>query len=302
MLEDAPREGQTGKQPTRPRDQARMGRKLGFAFRFLLSATSPLRRLARRIAFLHPLEGFLVRILFGSGRRAPRRVLAGPLRGAIFRLDPSISADRHMWLGIYEAPVLETLGQELRRVGAQCAYDIGAGYGYHTLFLSRVLDGGKVISFEPNPSSLEILWAAVADNAVQNVEVVEVGVGTHTGSVIFKPGAISLHGRIVRGSSNVRDGDLSALTTIPMMSLDEFVFDRRNPPPDLLKIDVEGAELDVLRGGERVLQIHRPVVVCELHGSQCEDDVRAILSTYGYAFHVVARRGDAIHILARPSA
>lgn len=302
MLENAPKEGPTGGEPTRPRDQARMGRKVGFAFRFLLSATSPLRRFVRRMPLLHPLEGFLMRILFGSGKRAPRRVLGGPLRGAVFMLDPSISADRHMWLGIYEAAVLETLGHELRRVGARCAYDIGAGYGYHTLFLSRVLDRGRVISFEPNPSSLEILWAMVADNAVRNVEVIEAGVGAHAGSVMFRPGAISLHGRIVRGPSNVRDDGPSALTTVPMTSLDEFVFEKRNPPPDLLKIDVEGAELDVLRGGERVLQAHRPVVVCELHGLQCEDDVQAILSTYGYAFHVIARRGDAIHILARPPA
>lgn len=85
-----------------------------------------------------------------------------------------------------------------------------------------------------------------------------------------------------------------------MTALDDLV--DRLPPPTLVKIDVEGAEPDVLRGMTRTIERFSPVIVCEIHGggrAACEE----LLLRAGYAVRNIEREpGGMPHLLAMPGA
>ncbi len=65
----------------------------------------------------------------------------------------------------------------------------------------------------------------------------------------------------------------------------------RYGPPNLLKMDIEGAEVDALRGATKVLKNARPIWLIELHGSECERKVRKILVATGYQFQGLGGKG-----------
>jgi hypothetical protein len=78
----------------------------------------------------------------------------------------------------------------------------------------------------------------------------------------------------------------------------------RLPPPRVLKIDVEGAEASVLRGGQRLLSGHKPIIYCEAHDSYNADTLAQILHAHGYSLYNFDNRAEgklaraAFHTLA----
>ncbi len=84
-------------------------------------------------------------------------------------------------------------------------------------------------------------------------------------------------------------------TPTPCVSLDDFV--RDHPVPDAIKCDVEGAEIEVLRGAEQLLRTRHPWIICELHSETKDRDSRELLRLLGYALKSV----DVNHVFALPS-
>lgn len=78
------------------------------------------------------------------------------------------------------------------------------------------------------------------------------------------------------------------------MSLDEFA--ALHAPPDVIKIDIEGAEARVLAGAARLLAERRPIVICEVHGREERELVRQLLRDYD-----VETLGSDWRLVARPS-
>src|SRR5579864_2668277 len=70
--------------------------------------------------------------------------------------------------------------------------------------------------------------------------------------------------------------------TVPTISLDSFVYDQGHRPPDVLKIDVEGAESRVLTGAARLLRNHAPIMVLSVHGEQQKMACLDLLDRFGY--------------------
>jgi FkbM family methyltransferase len=129
-------------------------------------------------------------------------------------------------------------------------YDCGANVGYFTLLLSRLVGStGRVFSFEPLPENLKHLRRHVDMNKRANVTIIESALSDHIGKVnFFSDGSasrISAEGNIEIGCSNIDSLDL--------------------PPPDLIKIDVEGAEVLVISGAEETLREHQPMIFLSLH-------------------------------------
>jgi hypothetical protein len=83
---------------------------------------------------------------------------------------------------------------------------------------------------------------------------------------------------------------------VTSVSLDDFA--RDHPAPRVVKIDVEGAELRVLRGAERLLREHRPILVCELHGRENREQVRGLLEGYEFSTLESERRLVAVPVRA----
>ncbi len=67
---------------------------------------------------------------------------------------------------------------------------------------------------------------------------------------------------------------------VPVTTIDNFVYEQKNPGPDIVKIDVEGAEALVLRGMKNVIRDFKPVLLCEMHGRNSE--VENVLREAGY--------------------
>jgi FkbM family methyltransferase len=151
--------------------------------------------------------------------------------------------------------------------------DVGAHVGYYTM-LSAVLAGptGRVVAFEPNPTNAHFLRRHVEINRLGNVEVDEAAVSDRTGTGRFDFGS---------GSGT---GSLSASGAIEVctVTLDE-VCANRSLTPSAVKIDVEGAEVSVLRGGLGTLRRAQPVIFLSTHGAKVHRESLDLLRGLGYA-------------------
>ena len=88
---------------------------------------------------------------------------------------------------------------------------------------------------------------------------------------------------------------MSAVATkIQCFTLDDF--GTAAPPPNAIKCDVEGAEVEVLRGASNLLRTRRPWILCEMHSESNARASRQLLSTFGYSFEQI----DDNHLLALP--
>lgn len=136
--------------------------------------------------------------------------------------------------------------------------DVGANLGIHSLVLSRCVGPtGRVAAYEPNPTTHERLRANLALNAVTNVSPVLAGLGAAAGRSGFdaKPGEFNI------GLARV---DPAGALTIEIRTVDQDVA-AMGLPVSLIKIDVEGGELDVLRGARATLLRDAPSVVLEFN-------------------------------------
>jgi len=146
-------------------------------------------------------------------------------------------------------------------------YDIGAFQGLLTLFLAR--RGREVISYEPNARNHARLLENLRLNGVNNVLVRNVGIGSKPGfarmvASPLMPGGASIEPETVAG---LLQSDQPALSEeIFVTTLDDDIQKMSLPPPDFIKLDIEGAELDALAGARNTLLRHKPQVFVELHG------------------------------------
>jgi|RhiMethySRZTD1v2_1073278.scaffolds.fasta_scaffold27225_5 FkbM family methyltransferase len=161
-------------------------------------------------------------------------------------LEASYLYDRvHAW------PELAFVAEALIEPGDLVA-DCGANHGLTgLLFARKVGSSGKVIAFEPNPRNAEIARINARVNAIDNLEIREHALGSARGTVFFRP---EMNGSVTHA------GDAGAIR-VECVTLDEAFAERA---PDLLKIDVEGYELEVLAGARRVLSA-RPKFDVEIH-------------------------------------
>lgn len=151
-------------------------------------------------------------------------------------------------------------------------FDVGAHIGYYTLLFSRLVGPeGRVVAFEPSPRNLPVLRWHVARNGCANVQVEAVAVSDETGAARFAAGTGSGTGRLAE----------SGTVEVRTIRLDDYV-DAGGPMPDVLKIDVEGAELAVLRGAVGVLRDARPAILLSTHGADVHRACIGLLREHGY--------------------
>lgn len=150
-------------------------------------------------------------------------------------------------------------------------YDIGAHWGYYSLVASRAVgDTGRVIAFEPNPENVQVIRRNIEYNQINNIECLELAIGDTCGKVLFDVGPDTGWGRISdTGKLEVECRTLDSL----MDSL---------PAPQLVKIDVEGAEEATIRGGMNLITQARPVLFIETHGDRRFQECHRLLSNLNY--------------------
>lgn len=141
------------------------------------------------------------------------------------------------------------------------AVDVGANKGSYLIWLSKAVPSGHVVAFEPQPSLANYLKKAVATFGLSNVTVESAGVSDHSGALILHiPGEGDSPGasfeEAVRNRETCRDIE------VPIYTLDGY-FSSLPGRIGAIKVDVEGHELAVFRGAERIIRESRPLVVFE---------------------------------------
>lgn len=164
--------------------------------------------------------------------------------GAVMEVEPADLIQYSVLLtGQWEPAETAALLDELR--AGDVVYDIGANVGYFTLLAAQAVGpSGHVYSFEPNPPTLARLRRNVELNSLANVTVLPLALGDRDEEITFHAvgGANS-------GASSLRDGLVgSSSTTVRLARLDDLRGEHVVRSPDVVKMDVEGAEYLALRG------------------------------------------------------
>jgi FkbM family methyltransferase len=164
--------------------------------------------------------------------------------------------------GNLESAVQEAMVRHLGRGGV--FYDIGANLGFFSLLAAHLsgLDQGRVFAFEAAPDNAEAISVNAALNRIGNVRVIAKAVSDRSG-----------HGRLQvvddqSWSKLVEYGEhpfTERVIDVELVAIDDLLASGELPPPTLVKIDVEGAELAVLSGMRATIERHRPAIICELH-------------------------------------
>jgi FkbM family methyltransferase len=193
-------------------------------------------------------------------------ILRGPLAGKKWLL---ASRSNFFW-GSYEPEQTQAFQRVIRP--GDVVFDVGAHYGYYTLLASALTGAdGKVFAFEPSPGNIPRLRKHIRVNHCENVEVLELALSDHEGTARFDNQTGS-------GTGHLSDaGQIEVHTT----TLDRVVTTR--PAPNVLKIDCEGAEVEVLKGGEKTILGAKPAIFLSTHGDALKQACVALLNEWGYS-------------------
>lgn len=186
-------------------------------------------------------------------------------------------------------------------LAGKVAYDVGAFHGIVTLFLAARC--ARVISYEPNTVNHGRLMENLRLNRLNNVTVRKLGVGSRAqhGTLVFLPlaaGGGSLEEKTVeqlkKSDAPVQSEDIEITT------LDQEIAEGNLPAPDFVKIDIEGWEIEALRGARETLERYRPALFLEMHGETIAEKKRkvaeivAFLNEAGYEDIRHVESGEAI--------
>jgi FkbM family methyltransferase len=164
-------------------------------------------------------------------------------------------------------------------------WDIGANVGIFTFAAAAQALEGRVIAVEPDPFLVNLLrrTCKVPSNRDLNIDVVPAAISSDDGVVTLKLAAKGRASNMIDGAANGHEGqDVRDTMTVPTLSLDTLL--QHVPAPDLIKVDVEGAERLVLAGARRLLTDVRPILFLEVARAN-SDSVRELLEAYRYAYY-----------------
>jgi FkbM family methyltransferase len=165
-------------------------------------------------------------------------------------------------LGDWEMPMQEIFLQYIKP--GNTIYDLGAHQGFLALLASRLVGTeGKVYSFEPLPSNYALLKKNMQINQIKNCATFYGAVTATPGFINFTISQADVSNTYVQSSPAFNAN--AQHIEVPAFSLDNLVATRLINAPDFLKIDVEGAELDVLKGATNLLKELAPIIYLETH-------------------------------------
>lgn len=170
--------------------------------------------------------------------------------------------------------------------------DLGGNVGYFSMLASRlVADNGKVLTFEPNPQNLQLIYSSQLQNKASNVMVYPYAASDT--STILRFTTVGSNGGVVTEHS----GNQNYYLLVQSVVLDEIL--RNEPRIDLIKIDIEAHEPSALRGMVNLIKTHRPKIVTEFHpwamkinNVELPEKYLEQLYNLGYKLSVILPSGD----------
>jgi FkbM family methyltransferase len=197
------------------------------------------------------------------------RGFATPINNDVFRLDYAIGSRYARYgQGAYEPSFYRPFVDRIKP--GMVVFDIGAHVGLFTLGAAkRVGPTGKVFAFEPAPATFDLLQRQICLNGWRDrIEAVRSVVSDVDATVPFYAHGTSMAASLSRENIEVLNPERLATPAgryeVSSVSIDGLCSDRK-VAPDVVKIDVEGAELRVLRGAGKLLASKRVEILCEIH-------------------------------------
>lgn len=222
------------------------------------------------------------RFLFGKVLpRAAYPVVAGPMRGTKFILG-ALAGEGGGASVYFNGMETEQTAMMLAELGAgKVFFDIGANVGYYTILASRrVGRAGVVVAFEPVLRNLVFLQQHVDLNNAGNVKILPFALSEKSSIASFSLGQNSAVGHLSE-PNGANNGQTNDLVYVPTVSLDEISV-KLNLAPDVMKIDVEGAEMEVFRGGRQTLEKVKPTIFLSTHSPELRTECLNFLGEIGY--------------------
>lgn len=174
-------------------------------------------------------------------------------------------------------------------------FDIGGNIGGFSCFIGQNVD--ETIVFEPYEPNASLLMKNLVHNQIEHT-VKNVAVGNVNDSTILnlpiseEPG--TEQGTVLE--SHPLDHDFVKNVEVGIVRLDDFMMAEDLPSPDLVKIDVEGAAVQALKGMRKCLKIHKPDIFIEAHKNS--EEIATFLKAFGYDLnYIFAKRNDSSPIL-----
>ncbi|MBK7914918.1 MAG: FkbM family methyltransferase [Chloroflexi bacterium] len=163
-------------------------------------------------------------------------------------------------LGSNERPVQAAFAQHLHE--GDVLYDIGANVGFFTLIGAKLVGpGGQVHAFEPVPENATAVRHNCEMNGMKQVVVWETAVSDQCGTGELQLAAYSGGASL---SVTTAPPDFKGILQVELTTIDTLVSSHKLPPPAMVKVDVEGAEINVFQGMTATIQTHKPIIIFEI--------------------------------------
>ena len=196
-------------------------------------------------------------------------VIKGPLRGFRWITGAAVGEAKGLSVLINMAePFQMDLAKNISSKSSIC-FDIGANVGLYTLLFARY--SKNVYAFEPLPRNISYLYKTLEINKIKNAIIVPCAVADKNGLFWFQKG-------IDYSTGKLSDQGHQPMTCI---SLDEFIM-KSNVIPNVLKIDVEGAEFRVIKGAKNLLLKYKPILFLSTHGEEIKNNCLSYLKQLNY--------------------
>ena len=231
----------------------------------------------------------LGRVMFGKVLpRMAYPVIRGPLRGARFILG-SFAGDGGGGTVFFNMIETEQTAAFISMLSAgNVLFDIGANVGYYTILGARLVGSqGKVIAVEPSVRNLVYLYKHTLLNKISNVFIISaacsdtLSLATFANGENFATGSLTNHQQEETSSERVS-------CIVPTVTVDAIV-QQLGTYPDAIKVDVEGAELSVLKGAQVTLREAKPRVFLSTHSAALRENCLKYLTDLGYTIEILSQ-------------
>jgi FkbM family methyltransferase len=234
-----------------------------------------------------------------------------PMTGVRMFFDPTGSWQQKIVTGGYDTFLFERI-RSIKPEG-KTMYDIGAHVGYHTLYFATLTgERGTVVAFEPNKANFDRIEMNVRENPALagRIRVINMAASDSAGTVTFTTNNNIESGRSTGGFLGQADTYWSkdifrakgfTDVTVDTITIDQMPAKLNIPAPDIMKIDVEGAEYSVLMGARETLRTKKPIIFVEVHSIAAMFDVIRFFDSVSYAAQIINKEPNGVcYLEARP--
>lgn len=211
----------------------------------------------------------------------------GPARGLSLHLNLASGLEDGYYTGEYDHGIANRLSRLIEP--DMVVWEFGVFVGYYTVMFAKwVGPAGKVIAFEPNPDNRARAEKNIAANKFPNVRFMPYAIGAPIGETDFVVNSnTNSHLPGVYVGSNLDDYERNVekrerVMRVRCASPDDLLAEGDIPPPNFIKIDIEGAELLALPHMRRVCNQAKPAICLELHNPECDRAAWEFAAEVGY--------------------